>query len=110
MLPDNPRILYGPDASHPSLSYGHPVFHTTSYAPFANLQFDITRQLHLSVAGRYDTERRNVAEPAPADVNPLTGASYNQCVALTGRTIDECHLSKTFHQFEPKISLSYDLG
>lgn len=109
-LPDNPRILYGPDASHPSLSYGHPVFHTTSYAPFANLQFDITRQLHLSVAGRYDTERRNVAETAPADVNPLTGASYNQCVALTGRTIDQCHLSKTFHQFEPKVSLSYDLG
>jgi iron complex outermembrane recepter protein len=109
-LPDNPRILYGPDATHPSLSYGHPVFHTTSFAPFASVQFDITRQLHLSAAGRYDTEKRNVSETAPDETNPLTGASYNQCVALTGRSIDDCHLSKTFHSFEPKVSLSYDVG
>ena len=73
------------------------------------MQFDVTSQLHLSVAGRYDTEERSIREAADPGINPLTGASYNNCVALTGRTFAQCHDETTFHQFEPKASLSYDL-
>lgn len=109
-LPADPRALYGPTDTHPSLSYGNPVFHTTSFAPFASLQFDVTDGLHLNLAGRYDTERRSVRETAPADINPLTGISYNQCVALTGRSVDDCHLSKTFHSFAPKVTVSQDIA
>lgn len=109
-LPDDPRAVYGPGSTWPTLAYGYQKYGTLSYAPFGNIQFDITPSLVLTMAGRYDTERRKVRDIAPADINPLTGASYNQCVAFTGQQIEDCHLTKTFHSFEPKVSLSYDLG
>lgn len=99
-----------PGTPQPTLAYSNPKGKTTSYAPFASFQFDITPELHLSAAGRYDTEHRSIREAAPVDINPLTGASYNNCVALTGAPIDQCKASRTFKQFEPKVSLSYDIG
>lgn len=93
-----------------TVSYSQPRYRTTSYAPFASLQFDVTDKLHISLAGRYDTEKRSIKEVAPAAINPLTGASYNNCVAQTGQTVDECRLSRTFKQFQPKASLSYDIA
>src|SRR3546814_706669 len=80
------------------------------YAPFLSAQFDITPQFHINLAGRYDTEKRSIREVADPSINPLTGASYNNCVALTGMAFDQCSSSRTFHQFEPKASLSYDLS
>jgi iron complex outermembrane receptor protein len=109
-LPADSRGIDPPTAPEPTLSYDNPIYRTTSYAPFASLQFDITRQLHLNLAGRYDTEDRSVRDATPSQVNPLTGASYNNCVALTNRPVDQCHESRTFKQFEPKVSLSYDIA
>lgn len=98
------------DSEQPTVAYSHPRYKTTSYAPFASIQYDITERLHFNAAGRYDIEDRSVRETAPDQVNPITGANYNNCVALTGATIDQCHDSQTFRQFEPKVSLSYDVG
>ncbi len=110
MLPEDRRSLKGPTDQHPSQAYDNPIYRTTSYAPFASLQYDVTNHLHLNVAGRYDTERRTIRNATTAAINPLTGASYNNCVALTGQTIDQCRDAQTFHQFEPKVSISYDVA
>lgn len=93
-----------------TVSYSKPLYRTTSYAPFASLQFDITDQLHLSLAGRYDTEKRSIKEVAPDEINPVTGANYNNCIAQAGLPLDQCKLSRTFKQFEPKASLSFDVA
>ncbi|MDB5971654.1 MAG: TonB-dependent receptor [Hydrocarboniphaga sp.] len=97
-------------SDQPTVAYSHPLYKTTSYAPFASLQYDLTEKLHLNAAGRYDVEDRSVRETAPDVINPITGLNYNNCVALTGSTIDQCHDSRTFEQFEPKASVSYDLS
>lgn len=108
-LPDDQRNIEAPPAPIPTLSFGNPQYKTINYAPFASAQFDITDRLHLNVAGRYDTERRTIREAASPAINPLTGVSYNTCVALTGRAFNDCFSKTTFTQFEPKASLSYDL-
>jgi len=92
-----------------TVSYSNPLYRTTSYAPFASLQFDVTDQFHINLAGRYDTEKRSIREAASPAINPLTGISYNNCVAQ-GTAFDDCKLSRTFKQFEPKASLSYDIA
>jgi iron complex outermembrane receptor protein len=95
-----------------TVSYARERYKTESFAPFASLQFDITEQLHLNVAGRYDIEKRSVAELAPDAINLATGANYNLCIEARGpgTTLADCQESKTFKQFEPKASISYDLG
>src|SRR3546814_6955417 len=40
----------------------------------------------------------------------LTGANYNLCIALTGRPYGDCRDRRTFKQFEPKVSLTYELS
>jgi len=110
-LPTTEGIDYpgGPTAGA-TVSYAQEQYKTTSVAPFASAQFDVTPTTHLSVAGRYDIEKRRVAEVAPDRINPITGQNYNLCIVSTGQTFSQCHLSKTFKQFEPKVSLSQDLG
>lgn len=108
-LPADPRKLYSPSDPNPSVAYDNPVYKTTSYAPFASIQYDVTRQLHVNLAGRFDTEKREIKSAATDAINPLTGVSYNNCVALTGLPLDQCNSKHTFHQFEPKASVSYDL-
>jgi iron complex outermembrane receptor protein len=110
ILPSDRRSLRTPSQSNPSVAYDNPIYKTTSYAPFASVQYDITDQLRISLAGRYDTEKRSIRNATLDAINPLTGANYNNCVALAGQTIDQCTASKTFHQFEPKASLSYDIN
>lgn len=109
-LPGDPRMLRDATSTYPSLAYSNPYYKTTSYAPFASVEFDITDALELRLAGRYDTEKRSIREKAAADINPLTGVSYNNCVALTGRDFEDCTDEKTFKQFEPKASLTYELS
>lgn len=91
----------------PTLAFSNPEFETTSFAPFASMQIDLTDQLQLTAAGRYDREKREIREAASAAINPLTGVSYNNCVALTGRTVGDCKDDEVFTQFEPKLSLRY---
>jgi iron complex outermembrane receptor protein len=93
-----------------TLSYARQRYRTKNYAPFASIQFDLTEQLHLSLAGRYDIEKRSVREIAPDAINPVTGTNYNLCIVATGLPLEQCRLSDTFKKFSPKASLSYDLA
>lgn len=94
-----------------TVSYARQRYETESFAPFASLQFDITPELHLNLAGRYDIEKRSVVELAPNAINPATGANYNLCIQARGpgTTLADCRASETFKEFEPKASISYDL-
>lgn len=95
-----------------TVSYARQRYKTESFAPFASLQFDITPDLHLNLAGRYDIEKRSVVELAPDAINPATGANYNLCIQARGpgTTLADCQASETFKEFEPKASISYELG
>src|SRR3546814_10571480 len=86
--------------------------HTDTLFPYTTLfrSYDITDALHFNLAGRYDIEKRSVAEIAPDAINPVTGANYNLCIALTGRPYEDCRDRRTFKQFEPKVSLTYELS
>jgi iron complex outermembrane receptor protein len=109
-LPADRNHIEPPGSTHPTASYDNPMYETTSYAPFVSVQLDVTEQFHVNLAGRYDTEKRNIRSVANPEINPLTGVSYNNCVALTGVPISACRNSRTFEQFEPKVSLSYDVN
>ena len=108
-VPGTRNRIDPPSSPQPTTVFGHQVYQTTSYAVFGNIQYDITEQLRLNVAGRYDNEERKYREATPDEINPLTGASYNLCVQLTGLPVGECRDEKQYNQFEPKISLSYDI-
>ena len=98
-LPGNPRAINGPGTPQPTTAYGHPVYNTRDYAVFANAQYDILDSLTLSLAGRYDIEKRSVKEVAPI--------AFNTCVILNNIPIDQCHSDKTFKVFSPKATLSF---
>jgi iron complex outermembrane receptor protein len=108
-LPADTDHIAPPGSANATESYDDARYVTTNYAPFASVQWDIIDSLHLNVAARYDTEKRSIREVGSDEVNPLTGLSYNNCVALTGRPIADCTSSRTFEQLEPKVSLSYDV-
>lgn len=108
-VPATRNVIDGPDTPQPTTSFGHQTYLTKSYAVFGNIQYDLTENLHLRLAGRYDTEKRTTAELAPDEINPYTGQNYNLCVALTGRSLDHCNNSAKFKQFEPKAIISWDV-
>jgi iron complex outermembrane receptor protein len=109
-LPEDPRVIDPAGSTRPTVSFSNPLYRTTNYAPFASLQYSLTDQLRINLAARYDTEERSIAEAASAAINPITGVSYNNCIALTGQTIDQCNAKRTFKQFQPKASISYDVS
>ncbi|MFA7587341.1 MAG: TonB-dependent receptor, partial [Novosphingobium sp.] len=98
-LPPHPRQVQGPNTPQPTVALGRPIYNTKDYALFANVQYDILDTLTLSLAGRYDIEKRSVREAAPS--------AFNTCVQLNNISIDQCRASKTFKIFSPKATLSY---
>ncbi|MDG2243304.1 MAG: TonB-dependent receptor [Rhodospirillaceae bacterium] len=107
----SPSLLPSPIGSaNPSVNYDKTKFGVTNYSPFGNIQFDITDDLQLDVAARYETEERDVETRTAPGPNTITGdATYNQCVLRTGRAASNCFDETTFHQFQPKVTLSYSL-
>ncbi|MFL2770643.1 MAG: TonB-dependent receptor [Rhodospirillaceae bacterium] len=105
----SPALVPSPlGSTNPSVNYDKTKFGVTNYSPFGNIQFDITDDLQLDIAARYETEERDVETRTPGGVNTVTGEpTFNQCVLRTGRAAADCNDSTTFHQFQPKVTLSY---
>lgn len=105
----SPSLLPSPAGStNPSLNYDKTKFGVTNYSPFGNIQFDITDDLQLDIAARYETEERDVETRTAPGANTVTGEpTFNQCVLRTGRAPADCNDETTFHQFQPKVTLSY---
>lgn len=93
-------------------------FDTNVFAVFGELSFDITRDINLSLAGRYDREERDVTNLVPVDARsafidfdgpPFTGGAplnpgLNPLINPEGGFEDR---SETFEQFQPKISATW---
>jgi iron complex outermembrane receptor protein len=104
----------GPDTSNGTLNYDFNRYKAQNYAPFGNIQFDVNDQIELQLALRYDIERRSVRTLTPDIANPFFGvapgapaATYNLCVANTGRDPEDCFERRTFRQLQPKATAIY---
>lgn len=105
------RQLYNaPSSSNPTTQLFNDAFKTDVYAIFASFDTDLTDRLNLSVAGRYDTEARKVRSLVPAVRDPITGGPINPGQAVTGGVVQPiAPQAETFRQFQPKISLRYEV-
>ncbi|QMW23079.1 TonB-dependent receptor [Sandaracinobacteroides saxicola] len=97
----------GLDSSNPTNAYDISEYKARNFAPFANAQWDITPDIELGVAARYDIEKREVRTLTPNVINPFTGASFNDCVRILGVQPGACSKEKTFKQVQPKVTLTY---
>src|SRR3546814_15381385 len=79
-LPPTRGEIDGPTAAQPTVSFGKQRYNTESFAPFESIQYDITDALHFHLAGRYDIEKRHVAEIAPDAINQIGRASSRERV------------------------------
>ena len=104
----------GPDTNNGTLNYDSNEYGAENFAPFGNIQYDITDELEIQLALRYDIEKRDVQSLTPDIPNPFFGvapgapaATYNLCVANTGRTQAQCRDDRTFKQLQPKATITY---
>jgi iron complex outermembrane recepter protein len=106
------------------------TFDTQTIAMYGSINYDVTEALELSVAVRYDSEKREVTNgvPSPADGalssyidycggqctlngQPLNGSPLNPgFVNFSDFTVSERipGNTKTFDQLQPKVSLTWD--
>jgi iron complex outermembrane receptor protein len=105
------RQLYNaPGTTNPTTQLYNDAFKTDVYAVFASVDGDITDRLNLSVAGRYDIEDRTVTSLVPTVFDPFTGGPINPGQAVVGGVVQPIGpQSETFRQFQPKISLRYEV-
>jgi iron complex outermembrane recepter protein len=97
----------GLETTNPTNAYDVTEYKARNFAPFANIQFDITEDIELSLAARYDIEKREVTTLTPNTINPFTGLTFNDCVRFLGVQPSACNLDKTFKQLQPKATLTY---
>lgn len=105
------RQLYNaPGTSNPTTQLYHDAFTTDVYALFGAVDADLSDRFNISVAGRYDIEDRNVASLVPAVRDPITGGPINPGqTVVAGNVQPIAPQSASFKQFQPKISLRYEL-
>lgn len=78
-------------------------FKTDVYAGFGSLDYKPNDQFSASLALRYDSEHRKSSSLVPTATDPFTGGPINPGQVF-GALVPQ---SKTYNQFEPKISLSW---
>jgi iron complex outermembrane receptor protein len=101
------------------------TFDSTVYAVFGQLAFDIVDNLEVALALRYDSEEREVQNNVPTcsatdskscraqtpgftfNSNPYINPAYTVTPAYATNGIPD--RSKTFDQFQPKLSLNWKL-
>jgi iron complex outermembrane receptor protein len=105
------RELYNaPGSDNPTTQLYHDAFKTDVYAAFASIDADVSDRFNVSFAGRYDIEDRQVSSLVPAVFDPITGGPINPGQTVVGGAVQPiAPKSATFKQFQPKISLRYEL-
>lgn len=104
----------GPDSNNGTVNYDSNRYRARNFAPFGNIQYDISDALEVQLALRYDIEKRRVISRTPDIPNPFFGvapgapaATYNLCVANTGLAAQDCRDNRTFKQVQPKFTVTY---
>lgn len=105
------RLYNAPGTTNPTTQLYHDGFKTDVYAAFASIDANLTDRFNVSLAGRYDIEDRRVRSLVPAVFDPIQGGPINPGQAVVGGVVQPvAPQSKTFKQFQPKISLRYELS
>jgi iron complex outermembrane receptor protein len=85
-------------------------FDTSVMAIFGQLEFDISEDMEIAVAGRYDREERDVRNQVPNEagsgLNINSSGSINP--AFAGNPNGIPNRSATFSQFQPKVTWSWN--
>ena len=85
-------------------------FDTSVVAIFGQLEFDISDDMEIAVAGRYDREARDVRNQVPNEagsgLNINSSGSINPAFAANPNGIPK--RSATFSQFQPKVTWSWN--
>ncbi|HEX8064053.1 MAG TPA: TonB-dependent receptor [Allosphingosinicella sp.] len=79
---------------------------TQTWAAFADFTYDISDMLHLSLGGRYTTDKRTatvIRKNLIGGASPELGGAGTQLGALTSNFTG----SETFNQFTPRASISF---
>ncbi|MBU7580799.1 MAG: TonB-dependent receptor, partial [Porphyrobacter sp.] len=105
------RQLYNaPGSGNPTTQLYNDAFKTDVYAVFASVDADLSDRFNISLAGRYDIEDRQVRSLVPAVRDPITGGPINPGQAVVGGNVQPIGpQAESFKQFQPKISLRYEL-
>ncbi len=94
----------GPTSSNPTSQLFWDKFKTDVYAVFGGADYDVSDQLNVGVALRYDSEKRSVTNLVPNVPDPITGRKINPGLPVTGSIAPQ---KKTFDQLQPKVSLTF---
>ena len=104
------RLYNAPDSDNPTTQLYNDAFKTDVYAVFASIDADLTDRFHVGFAGRYDIEDRRVRSLVPAVFDPFTGGPINPGQQVVNGAVQPLGpQSQTFRQFQPKLSLRYEL-
>lgn len=105
------QLYNAPGSANPTTQLYNDAFDTNVYALFASTDFDVSDRFNISIAGRYDIEDRSVSSLVPAVFDPFTGGPINPGQQVVNGAVQPiADQSKTFRQFQPKISLRYELA
>ena len=118
-----PELFVPQTGTNPTEQLVHDDFDSNVFAVFAQLAYDINDDVELSLALRYDEERRRVRSLVPIgpttqyiDFNPADGVftggaplnpALNPAINPSGVITPK---EETFDQLEPKVSLTWDLN
>jgi iron complex outermembrane receptor protein len=103
-------VYQSPTSTSPTNQLFDDSFKTNAYAPFASGDYNITKALNFGVALRYDVEERHVSNNVPMVLDPFTGHCLNPGQGLGSTCTAIAPKSRTFQQFEPKVTLRYRFG
>lgn len=81
--------------------------YTKSYAAFGDVSFDLTDQLKLSVGGRY-TKDDKTGSVYRQNFTGLRSPFFGNAAAVPGLLRTDYTNSRSFDQFTPRVSLSYE--
>ncbi len=101
------KQLYNtPGSSNPTSQLYTDKFKTDVYAGFGSVDWKPSDIFDVSLALRYDVERRHVDNQVPLATDPFTGGPINP--GQTGGAIPA--KSRTYKQLEPKISARLEIA
>lgn len=100
------QLYNGPNTTNPTSQLYDDKFETDVYAGFGSVDYKPTGRFDLSVAVRYDIERRRADNLVPVAIDPFTGGFINPGIVGGVAIPDQ---KRTFKQFEPKISARYEI-
>jgi iron complex outermembrane receptor protein len=106
-----PQLYNGPDTINPTSQLYNDAFDTDVYAAFASLDYEVSDRFEIGLAGRYDIEDRSATSLVPAVFDPFTGGPINPGQQVVNGVVQPLpDQQQTFRQFQPKVSLRYEVS